>query len=192
MKHPKPALSRFYPRWITDREGIRRIVDTPALHANYMLCEFNEEAQPLYPPPPTLREVLEQGYAPEVALELVREEERKARNNEWPYYVGAPATPPLPGVPSVEPAADLVNPDPPPAEPYPAAEVIPPAGPPATPEEAAALGIQAPISEPLPEEVPELPHETELATVDTPATSETDEIAAMFAPKTRGRGRRRE
>jgi len=208
--HPKPVLSRFYPRWITDRDGLKRLVQNQQEHGNFLFCEFDENAQPLYAPPPTLREVLAQAYTPEAALEIVAEEERKARANEWPYYVGASEVPPV-SEPLAMPANAVSNPDPPPAEPYPAAEVVPPTGPLATQEEAAALGIQAPettgvpldfaevekvltpsdmmpVSEPLPE--PELPHETELVPVEVAAEPVTDEIEALFAQKSKQRGRK--
>jgi hypothetical protein len=206
MRPPKPVLSKFYPRWIEDRDGGKRIVPNQQQHGAILLCEFDENAKPLYAPPPTVREAMAMGYPPEDALAFVKEEERKAKAFEWPYYPGAPAEKPVP----IEPDPATPFDDPPQAVPVPPgtfADAETAARLTAAADRAmadlkasedpqdieiakqlAAAGeplIHLPVSEPL--EIPELPHETELEPVGVAARPVTDEIEAMFAAKPKRR-----
>lgn len=193
MKKPQTALSRFYPRWIVDRDGLRRLIQNPDHHGQMMFTEYNDDATPKYSPPPTLHEVLDRGYSPDAAIDIVKEEERKARAHEWPYYEGAPATPPVPETPFDDPPQAV----PVPAGTFADAETVArlDAGPPieAAPVEPAAHveNPDPPPSEPFPvsEPFPELPHETVLEPVaEIPGVEPpVDEIEEMFQKPKKGR-----
>ena len=94
MKKPQTILNRFYPRWIVDRDGLRRLIQNPDHHGQMMFTEYNDDATAKYSPPPTLREALDRGIPADDAIAFVKEEERKALAREWPYYEGAPTEDP--------------------------------------------------------------------------------------------------
>lgn len=93
----------FYPRWVEYPDGVKRLVQDHTRHGEAIGKKVLEDATIVEPP--SLQEVIDAGYAPDVAEKIVAQEKAKFDKGYKPY---GDLEPPVAG----EPAAEVVPQEP--------------------------------------------------------------------------------